>query len=1005
VRNIKNRWVRCFLIVFLFLLLFAGVALTTGSQFWGDTFVQHERSSANISNPKNTFEQDNIIVVGIDALFPPYEFIEEGQPTGYNVDLIRAVSRVMGFSVEIRYGPWAEIRTAFENGEIDVLAGLFFSEERDKIVDFSTAHNFVAPGIFLRDNSSVSSLEDLTGKQVIVQDQDIIDDELTADGRFELIRVDAPVNALRLLAGGEYDAVVLSSKYQGLYYVDQLGLSNLKAIDLDFEPRSYHFAVLDGRSDLLLRLNEGLNILRATGESRQLYEHWFGLYEPPSPWERVQPYLGIGGAILIIVIAMILLWVWSLRQQVQNRTIELQESEERYRYLVEKAVEGVLVLVGQKIVFSNPQAQKITGYTGLDLEEMQFTDLIYSADLEKVIQVYQSNVVGKLDELTGPVRIMDKNKNIHWANTHFSKIRWETTSAILLFFSDISEQKFAEDALREREETFRLLYEEAPLSYLALDENGNIVNVNKVWESTFGYEFHQVVGRWFGDLLNEESANAFQRSFENYKDEQSIQNAEFVALRKDGENLIISMEGRVSHDIHGNFKNIHCILHDVTGRKKAEDRLRFMASHDALTKLPNRSMFSDRLSRALARASRFRQYVAVMFMDLDGFKSVNDAFGHKSGDLLLQIVANRLRQCVREIDTVARMGGDEFAILLEGISKPVDVTPIAEKILASISAPFLMEGNEVFVTTSVGISIYPTNGDTPKTLLQNADTAMYRAKHQGKNNYQFYSIEMAVRALERLSLGTRLRHAVDRNELTLFYQPIIELERNKTIGVEALIRWRKFENGLVSPKDFIPLAEETGLIQPIGEWVLLKACEQILAWQRVGYPAFRVSVNLSARQFNRHSLIPVLNRVLEKTKIDPALLELELSENIVFRDIDETLILLQDLKKIGVRLAIDDFGTGYSTLNQLARFPFDVLKIDQIFAKSILENEKEAAVVSGIISIASELGLAVVAEGVETKAQLDFYRSQGCRLIQGYYFSRPLPPEAMEIFIKEKQKV
>ncbi len=425
-------------------------------------------------------------------------------------------------------------------------------------------------------------------------------------------------------------------------------------------------------------------------------------------------------------------------------------------------------------------------------------------------------------------------------------------------------------------------------------------------------------------------------------------------------------------------------------RKQVEERLAYLAQYDHLTGLANRSLFKDRLSQALARADRSQQLVALMFLDLDNFKVINDTLGHDAGDVLLQAVAERLRQCVRKTDTVARLGGDEFTVILEGLTSTDSPVTVAQKIINCLAPPFHVGGREVFITTSIGVTIYPLDTDNAKDLLKFADRSMYQAKEQGCNNYQFYAAEMNVRATERLTFRSSLHHALDRKEFVIHYQPLVNLRSGKIIGLEALLRWRLPNYGLLYPARFLDLAEETELIIPIGEWVLRTACKQTQSWFDQGLPPIRISVNLSARQFRQKNLVGVIEQTLLEADLTPDRLELELTEGTLMEHSETSSTTLMRLKDMGVRISIDDFGTGYSSLSYLRKFPIDTLKIDRTFVQDLTNNPDDAAISKAIIAMAHSLRLEVIAEGVETLEQLAILYAQGCDAAQGYYLGEPL---------------
>ena len=424
-----------------------------------------------------------------------------------------------------------------------------------------------------------------------------------------------------------------------------------------------------------------------------------------------------------------------------------------------------------------------------------------------------------------------------------------------------------------------------------------------------------------------------------------------------------------------------------------------MAHHDALTELPNRTLFLDRMKQAMARARWHDRKVAVMFMDLDRFKTINDTLGHNVGDQILVKLTQRLAANVRTGDTVARFGGDEFAIMLDDIASEQDVSHIAKKILASLSPAIEINQRELFISASIGVSIFPVDGEDPEVVLRNADVAMYRAKELGRNNYQFYSSEMSARAFERLALVNALRYALQRNEFFLLYQPQIDARDGKPIGVEALLRWRHPDMGTVMPSDFVMLLEETGMIVDVGEWVLREACRQAVHWQRDGIE-LRISVNLSGRQFNDPDFLSSVETVIAETGIQPGYLELELTESMLMRNNSQTVHALEKLGALGVKFAIDDFGTGYSSLSYLRRFPINTLKVDRSFVRDVTEDSDDAAIATAIIVMAQSLGLDVVAEGVETVEQLTFLQTLDCHIMQGFYFSAAVTPQVISEMAK-----
>ncbi|MBX3618582.1 MAG: EAL domain-containing protein [Rhizobacter sp.] len=455
----------------------------------------------------------------------------------------------------------------------------------------------------------------------------------------------------------------------------------------------------------------------------------------------------------------------------------------------------------------------------------------------------------------------------------------------------------------------------------------------------------------------------------------------------------ISVSGEPVHDIEGRFVGYRGVSREITEQKLAEEHIHHMARHDGLTGLPNRMMFSHLLNVAIPTAQRYKRSFAVMFIDLDRFKFINDTLGHEAGDTLLKEITARFKQALRASDVLARLGGDEFVVLAQEVPDREHAAAVARKLLSAAIKPVLLMGQECRVTASIGIAMYPTDGEDEQALMKNADSAMYFAKEEGKNNFQFYSTEISSQTMERLTLEANLRRAMEREEFTLNYQAKVDLKTGAITGVEALLRWHNDELGAVSPAKFIPVAEETGLIVHIGRWVMKTACLQNVAWQAQGLPPINMAVNLSVRQFADEALVDDIAAILQETGMDPGLLELEITEGMIVHNVERAIKLLTAIKQLGVRLAIDDFGTGYSSLGQLKNFPIDTLKVDRSFIRDLATDSEDKAITSAIIAMGKTLSLTVVAEGVETIEQQAFLRDQACDEMQGYYFSKPIVAE------------
>ncbi|MFV1952094.1 MAG: EAL domain-containing protein [Nitrospinota bacterium] len=563
-------------------------------------------------------------------------------------------------------------------------------------------------------------------------------------------------------------------------------------------------------------------------------------------------------------------------------------------------------------------------------------------------------------------------------------------------FRDITKRKQAEEKLRMAAKVF----ENTTEGIMITDRRGNIQSVNSAFTIITGYSAKEAIGKTVDLLRSETHDSDFYKNIWKTLLKRGYWQGEISSRCKDGKSFPAWLNLNTIRDDKAKAINYVAVFSDITKIKQSEDRLNYLAHHDLLTGMPNRLLFQDRLQQALKQAKRYGKFVGLLFLDLDRFKTINDILGHSIGDLLLQSVAERLKECVRDSDTISRWGGDEFAVILPTLEQAADAAKVAKKILKALSEVFVVKAHEFFVSVSIGIAIHPSNGRDAETLVKNADTAMYHAKERGKNNYQFYTDTLNAKSIGWLALETSLRHALEKEEFLLYYQPQVDLKTGRIIGMEALIRWQQFER-LVPPKDFIPLAEETGLIVPMGEWGLRMACRQNKLWQAAGFTPMPVAVNLSARQFQQKDLLETIDRVLKESGLDSKYLELELTESAVMQDAETTIVILQELKARGVKISIDDFGIGYSSLNYLRRFPINKLKIDQSFVQDITTNPEDAAITTAVISLGHNLNMQVIAEGVESREQLIFLHKHHCDKAQGFYFSPPLPVEAFTVFLQQ----
>jgi diguanylate cyclase (GGDEF)-like protein/PAS domain S-box-containing protein len=672
----------------------------------------------------------------------------------------------------------------------------------------------------------------------------------------------------------------------------------------------------------------------------------------------------------------------------------LAKSEERYRDVFEASPLPMWVWDDEtlRIVDVNQAAIDHYGYSRDEFLRITVRDIWEPTQHGR----YEKNIRGRTQQQYMRLERQHRTRDGRVIDTEVTarRLTLDGRPVWLTLVNDVSERKRAEAALRESEEQFRQL-------------SGNIPQVFWMTDTTHRETLYVspaaeiMLGRPLKDVLSDRRAliraihkedrvrvyAARKAAVEKGYDET------YRILRPDGSIRWIHDRAFPVHDPAGKVYRIAGIAEDVTERKLAEERLMQLAHYDVLTSLPNRVLFYDRLRQALAQARRNQWITGVMFMDVDRFKNVNDTLGHAVGDRLLQQVSERLSGSVRAGDTVGRLGGDEFAIVLSNLSNADNAKLVAQKIMSSFNEPFRLEGSEVFVTASIGITLYPDDSTDQDTLIKNADAAMYRAKEAGRNAYQFYTREMGERGIALLNLEGGLRRALERNEFLLYYQPKASVASGEITGFEALLRWRHPERGLVMPDEFIPVLEETGLIVPVGEWVLNAVCLQLNEWARAGLDTVPIAVNLSARQFLARELGPAIKRILDTHQIDPALIELEITESSLMVNPEEAARTLEYLKSVGVGISIDDFGTGYSSLGYLKRFPLDSLKVDRSFVRDVTTDADDATITRAVITMAHALGLKVIAEGVETESQLAFLVENGCDQIQGYYLARPQPAE------------
>jgi diguanylate cyclase (GGDEF)-like protein/PAS domain S-box-containing protein len=685
---------------------------------------------------------------------------------------------------------------------------------------------------------------------------------------------------------------------------------------------------------------------------------------------------------------------------------ESKESEARYRGLLEAAPDAMVVVdQSGEIVLLNVQAEKQFGYRRDELIGQKVKNIIPEGFAERLIADGTRSPAEALAQQIGTgIELNGRRKDGSEFPIEIMLSPLESAEGILVTAAirDISVRKTAEEHLAQMEGRYRGLLEAAPDAMVVVNQSGEIVLLNVQAEKQFGYRRDELIGQKVKNIIPKGFAERLVadalRSAEDALAQQIGTGIELNGRRKDGSEFPIEIMLSPLEGAEGIL--VTAAIRDITTRKKAEALMIHSSEHDFLTGLPNRMLLSDRVNQAIRMAIRHKRKVAVLFLDLDGFKHINDSLGHPTGDKLLQSVGKRLVDCVRGSDTVSRQGGDEFVVLLSEEEDSEDASITAKRMLRAVAEAHFIDQHDLHITCSVGVSLYPDDGLNAETLIKNADTAMYQAKENGRQTYQYFKPAMNVRAVERQSLEESLRRALERQEFVVHYQPKINLKTGRISGAEALLRWTHPTRGPVPPGQFIPVAEDCGLILPIGTWVLRQACQQAQAWVDVGLPLGTMAVNISAMQLRNESFLEGVFAILQDTRLDPRLLELELTESVLMKHAESTASILTALRERGVQVAVDDFGTGYSSLSYLRKFPIDALKIDQSFVRQITTVPDEIIIVKAVIGLGRSLKLRVVAEGVETQEQLAFLQAHQCDEAQGYYFSRPVLPEQFAKLLK-----
>ncbi|WP_158611830.1 EAL domain-containing protein [Guyparkeria sp. SCN-R1] len=943
------------------------------------------------------------VTVGLYENDPKVFRDAEGHPSGIFVELIERIATEEGWVLSFEECAWSECLDRTQRGEIDLMPDVAISDEREARLDFHTLpalHSWSQ--VYRHPDLEVNSIFDLAGRRIALLEGSIqqarIDALFDEFGiAFEPLLVEDFHAAFEVVSAERADVALVNHLFGSRYHADY----GLKRTPVVMEPARLFFATGQGLNpELLDAIDQHLARWQGDGDSVyfDILEHWLGERPRVAAPGWVGWLIAIGGLLLLAALGV----VWRLRRVSAIRGRRLAETRRALETAHEVIEASPVVLFrwlprpGWPVAFVSGNVSR-WGYTAEEFLDgsRHFADIVHPDDMERVDAEVEERLAAGATAYRQEYRILHADGTPRWVGdlTHVFRDEHGQVERIEGVVTDITEQREGERRQREAAAVLENTLE----GVIITDADERIVMVNRAFQSLTGYTEDEVLGRPV-TLLDAEHATSPWSAIRDELAASGHWQGELTSRRKNGEifpelraiSRVVGPAGEGDHVVH--------LFTDMSRLRATEARLDFLARHDALTDLPNRALLLSHLRDRVASAEVAA--LGLLLIDLDRFRDVNDSYGHHVGDTLLRQAAQRLESLL-EGRCLARLGGDEFAVLAENVSR-TDLAGLAETIIEVLSRPWRLDnGSEVRLGASVGITCYPDFGGSPEALLQQADAAVYRAKAEGRGGFRFFDDSLTASARHRIEMETRLRRAIEAGELELHYQPQIEIASGRIIGAEALVRWRDGERGLVPPDAFIPVAEQTGMIATLGEWVLREACRQGSEWRDAGLPVPRLAVNLSARQLHDESLVDRVRAALDETGYPPDQLELELTESALMHQQERSVRLLRALRRLGLHLAIDDFGTGYSSLAYLRQFPIDVLKIDKRFIDDLADNNDDREIAGAILAMGHALRLSVIAEGVETEAQLGFLRANGCDSYQGYLFSPPLPPAAFARLLAE----
>ncbi|MCX8129982.1 MAG: EAL domain-containing protein [Clostridia bacterium] len=981
----------------------------------------------------------------VEKNYPPFKFVNGSYLTGFDIEFGSLIFNSEDYKIEYSTDIWENVYARLKNGEIDTCGLLSITNERKKEIIYSEPVLKTHQALFTSKGRQGINLDNLRAFKVMVMkgsySERVLKDTLGVDKYITYTDVSI---ALDELVEKRVDAIfgnreVINFTLLSKGIVGEVECLRTEKFNIDFA-----YGINKDKPELAEYINARIKSLKKSGVFEELYQKYF--FDHSDYYKESLKQKWIAGFVIVAVLIFVLVviiqrYIEFLRKRIRGATRELLKQKNFLNSIVDNA--NIMIVIwdmeGNLIKF-NKFSEARTGFREEEVLGQKWFDVIIPRDIyNEMIDAFERIKKGELAvNHENPILCKDGRLiDILWNNSILYDAsgnqevvistgvditdRKKTERKLMESFealeaaheelsateeelkSNYFELQKSRDALSESEERYRLAVEGSNDALWDFDVLTNRLFISARGKQIAGYsKDEELENEMFIELIHpDDKAKYLQymRSFFTGK-EKSAQ-LEYRIISQDGNTVWVLSRGKGIWDSSGKLVRVAGSFMDITIRKEAEREIHQLAYYDTLTHLPNRVLLIDRLNMVLAESKRNKNMGALLYLDLDNFKTINDTQGHAFGDELLKKISDKLKYCVREYDTVARLGGDEFVILQPRINAADDAVRLAGRIISAIQEPWVISGRDYYITCSIGITIYPNDGKDGPTLLKNADMAMYTAKELGRNNYQLYEKNMNVRIMEKLVMENDMRRAIDRNEFVVFYQPQIDIATGAITGVEALIRWVHPEHGMIPPLKFIPLAEETGLVITIGEWVLRTACKQNRKWRSEGIENLNMAVNLSARQFQQKDLVEMISRVLEETGMTPELLELEITESIAMQDLNYTMTVLNSLRDMGIRVSLDDFGTGYSSLNYLKNLPISTLKIDKHFVQEITNNSKEEAIAKAVISMAHSMMLSVTAEGVETVDQLTFLKEQGCDKVQGYFFSKPLPAEELEALLKQ----